>query len=174
MQRCAGALERVCLPFARHVCSAAQVQLSGCAHHLAGAGALTIWQAGVQRCAGELERVCLPFGRRLPRAVRVHLSGCTYHVAGVCAALRGCTGERVRLPFGRRACSACAGALERVCLPFGRHVRSAARVHLSGWAYHSIFQLELETCTSRTRPAQQICDFPARTRLLSDTSEHDF
>ena len=38
----------------------------------------------------------------------------------------------------------------------------------------AIFQLELETCTSRTRLALQSCDFPARARLLRDTSEHNF
>ena len=52
----------------------------------------------------------------------------------------------------------------------------------------AIFQLELEACTSHVglvlqyykvaifelRLALQSCDFPTRTRLLSDTSEHNF
>ena len=36
-QRCAGALERVCLSCARHACSAAQVRLSGRAYHACSA-----------------------------------------------------------------------------------------------------------------------------------------
>ena len=35
-QRCAGALERVCLSFGWRVCSAVRVHLIGCAYHLAG------------------------------------------------------------------------------------------------------------------------------------------
>ena len=101
VQCCAGALERVCLSFGWHVCSAARVHLSECAYHLAGVcvqccadaleRVLIIWLACVQCCAGALERVCLSFGWRVCSAVRVHLSGCAYHLAGVCAALRGCT-----------------------------------------------------------------------------------
>ena len=78
VQRCAGALERVCLSF-RWFC-------------VQGLGfKVLIWLACVQCCAGALERVCLSFGWRVRSAVRVHLSGCAYHLAGVCAALHGCT-----------------------------------------------------------------------------------
>ena len=38
----------------------------------------------------------------------------------------------------------------------------------------AFFQLELEACTLRARLALQSCDLPARTRLLIDTSEHNF
>ena len=105
-QRCAGARERVCLPFGKHVRSAARAHLSRCACHAlaiwqaraqrsAGASQrvclCTIWKACAQRCAGARERVCLPFGRRVRSALPVNVSGCAYHLAGVCAALCGCT-----------------------------------------------------------------------------------
>ena len=77
--RCAGARERVCLPFGRHVRGAVRVHVSGCAYHLA---------ACVQRSAGARERVRLPFGS-VRSALRVHVSGRAYHLAGVCGALRG-------------------------------------------------------------------------------------
>ena len=78
---------------------------------------------------------CLSFGWRVCSAVRVHLSGCAYHLAGMCAVLRGCTWAGVLMIW--LACvQCCAGALERVCLSFGLRVCSAARVHLSGCAYH--------------------------------------
>ena len=64
MQCCAGALERVFLPFGWHGCSAARVHL--------------IWLAWMQCCAGALERVFLPFGWHGCSAARVHLSGRAY------------------------------------------------------------------------------------------------
>ena len=60
MQCCAGALERVFLPFGWHVCSAARVHLSGRAY---------------RECD---ERVFLPFGWHGCSAARVHLSGRAY------------------------------------------------------------------------------------------------
>ena len=70
------------------------------------------------------------------------MSGCAYHVAGVLTIWQACvqccagTRERVCLPFGRRCAQRCAAARGRACLPFGRRVRSAAREHVSGCAYH--------------------------------------
>ena len=100
-QCCAGAPERVFLPFGGHGFRAARVHLNGCSYHLAGmdavlrgctgTGVLTIWLAWMQCCAGALERVFLPFGWHGCSAARVHLNGCSYHLAGMDSVLRGCT-----------------------------------------------------------------------------------
>ena len=62
--------ERVLLPFARHVCSAERVRVSGCSYHLAGMCAVL----SVCACGG----------------VQVCVNGCSYHLAGMCAVLSGC------------------------------------------------------------------------------------
>ena len=67
VQRKAGALQRVFLPFGTRVCSAERMHLSGCSYHL----------ARVQRKAGALPGVLLPFGMRVCSAKRVHFSGCS-------------------------------------------------------------------------------------------------
>ena len=89
----------------------------------------------VQRCAGAPKRVCVSCARHVCSAVRARLSGRACHAPSMCAVLRGCTRAGVLIMC--QACTqCCAGALERVCLSCARHVRSAARVHLSGCAYH--------------------------------------
>ena len=72
--------ERVFLPFARHVCSAERVRVSGCSYHLPGMCAVL----------GARGRVFLPIARHVCSAERARVSGCSYHLAGMCAVLSGC------------------------------------------------------------------------------------
>ena len=105
VQRTAGALQRVFLPFGMRVCSAERMHLSGCSRHVAcvcavlsgctSAGVLSSGHACVQRKAGALQRVFLLFGMRVCSAERMHFSGCSYHSACVCAAQSGCTSAGV-------------------------------------------------------------------------------
>ena len=117
VQRKAGALQRVFLPFGTRVCSAERMHLSGCSYHLAC--------VCVQRKAGALPGVFLPFGMRVCSAERLHLSECSYQFG-----TRVCSAKRVHF-------SGCSyGALQRVFLPFGMRVCSDQRVHFSGCCYH--------------------------------------
>ena len=133
VQRKAGALQRVFLPFGTRVCAV----LIGCN----AGGVLTIWHACVWRKASALQRVFLPFGS----AKRVHFC--------VCAVLSGCTS--VFLPFGMRVCSAermhlsgcsyhlaCECAAQSRCASAGvltiwhACVCSAERMQCRGCSYH--------------------------------------
>ena len=124
VQRQAGALQRVFLPFG----SAKRVHFSGCSYCLAcvcavlsgctSAGVLTIWHACVQRKAGAPQRVC--------------------------AAQSGCTSAGVLTIWQRKA-----GAFQWVFLPCGTRVCSAERMHLSGCSYHlACVCAVLSGCTS--------------------------
>ena len=86
------------------------------------------WHLDVSTCAlphFANKRVALPQKRSFNQGDVVHqqeaLQELSHHLAGVCAVLRGyITRERVCLSRGRS----------------GRRVRSAARAHVSGCAYH--------------------------------------
>ena len=115
VQRKAGALQRVFLPFGMRVCSAERMHLGGRSFHLTcvyavlsgctSAGVLSIWPACVQRKAGALPGVFLPFGMRVCSAERMQFSGCSYHLACVCAAQSGCTSAGVLTTW--HACVQC-------------------------------------------------------------------
>ena len=101
VQRKAGALPGVFLPFGMRVCSAERMHFSGCSYHLA-----CVWQ----RKAGALQQVFLPYGMRVCSAERCTSAGVLTNSACKCAAQSGC----------------CTLSALRAGMPNGKNTRSSA------------------------------------------------